>query len=208
MIPQRNLTLLSNRLAKKGGTRLLDDLLKTGELVFEEELRKAIEQLRTNMDNSPSYHHLISLQAITNSLASALTAKTWHILEAAPEKSFVISDCPVTTCEVQTGHAHAGSEFGKETTTVVLPMTSHYVFLASATTAKWKPVGPPEAVHATNLLTVRFGFERVCAHINAAEIKALVDAEINRITFGRDAFVPASVQGSEAKMAILASVVT
>jgi hypothetical protein len=126
-------------------------------------------------------------------LAKALAGKVWRVLEAAPGEFFVISDCPVTTFEFVSGHYYAGPGFGKETTTVVLPMTPKYVFLASSPTGRWKPVGPPEAVHATNLLTVRFGLEKVCAYVNSGDVKALVDAEINRITFGRDAFVPASL---------------
>ena len=169
------------------------DLFQRGDLVFTDDLKKLVERLRTDMDSSPSYHHLTSLQANTNSLAKALAGKVWHVLETAPEEFFVISDCPVTTFEFASGHYYPGPGFGKESTTVVLPMTPKCVFLASSPRGRWKPVGPPEAVHATNLLTVRFGFERVCAHVNSADVKALVDAEINRITFGRDAFVPASL---------------
>ena len=169
------------------------DLFRRGDLVFTDELKKLVERLRTNMDNSPSYYHLTSLQANSNSLAKALAGKVWHVLEAAPGEFFVISDCPVTTFELVSGHYYPGPGFGKETTSVVLPMTPKHIFLASSPTARWKPVGPPEAVQATNLLTVRFGFERVCAHVNSAKVQALVDAEINRVTFGRDAFVPASL---------------
>jgi hypothetical protein len=171
---------------------LQSDLLQAGQLVFEQDVRRLVERLRADMESSPSFHHLTSLQANTNSLVTALAAKIWHVLEAAPGKFFVISDCPVTTFEFVSGHAYAGPGFGKETTTVVMPMTPKHVFMASAATVCWKPVGPPEAVDSTNLLTVRFGLERVCAHVNSPEVKALVDGEINRVTFGRDAFVPAS----------------
>ena len=172
---------------------LQHDLFQRGDLVFTDDLKKLVERLRTNMENSHSYYHLTSLQANTNSLATAVEGKVWHVLEAAPGEFFVISDCPVTTFEFASGHYYPGPGFGKETATIVLPMTPKHVFLASSATGRWKPIGPPEAVHATNLLTVRFGFDRVCAHVNSAGVKALVDAEINRITFGRDAFVPASL---------------
>lgn len=176
------------------------DLLKNGELVFAQNLRKQIEELRSNMDSSPSYHHLSSLHANTSLLGRALMAKAWEVLEAAPGKFFVISDCPVTTAELGSGRAIAGTGFGGESAVVVLPITPRHVFVASSSAIRWKSVGPPAAVDATNLLTIRFAQERVYAHLNSTEIKALVDVEINRITFGKDAFIPPE-QGREEQRA-------
>jgi hypothetical protein len=197
---------------------LQNDLLRTGQLVFAEDLRKMVEQLRTNMDSSPSYHHLTSLQTNTNLLARALTAKIWHVLEAGPGKFFVLSDCPVTTFELASGRAYGGTGFGSEVTTVLVPLTPNRLFMASPPTVHWKTVGPPAAIHGANQLTVRFGLERVFAHLQSPELKLFVDAEINRVTFGRDAFVPSgqpsansgaacnSVQASTATVVNLASV--
>lgn len=166
------------------------DLLNQGELVFAEDLRKQVDELRNKMESSPSYYHLSSLQGNTASLARALVAKAWHVLEAAPGKFFVLSDCPVTTAEIVAGRANAGTGFGRESTTVVVPLTPKYVFFASPPAVHWKLVGPPVAVDSTNLLTIRFAYERVYSHLNSVELRALIDGEINRITFGKNAFVP------------------
>ena len=166
------------------------DLLKQGELLYVQDLTREIELLRSNMENSPSFYHLTGLQRHTAVLAGALMAKVWHVLEAPPGKLFVISDCPVTTVEIVSGRASPGPGFGKESTTVFLPITPTHVFVASSPATRWKLVGPPVAVDSANLLTVRFGYERVYAHLNSPEVKALVDRELNQIEFGKHAFVP------------------
>jgi hypothetical protein len=168
------------------------DLFKKGELVFAQDLRAQVERLRSDMETSPSFYHVSSLPAHTMSLARALAAKAWHVLEAPPGKFFVISDCPVTTVEIVGGRAKPGPGFGKEGTIVFLPIAPRHVFVASSVAARWKPVGPPIAVDSTNRLTIGFAYERVYAHVYSPGIKALVDAEINRITFGKSAFVPAN----------------
>ena len=63
------------------------DLLKKGEFVFAEDLKRDIQQLRSNMESSPSFYHLSGLQHHTASLGAALAAKTWHVLQAAPRNS-------------------------------------------------------------------------------------------------------------------------
>ncbi len=168
------------------------DLLKEGELMFDQDLRKQIEHLRSNMESSPSFYHLSALPRHTASLATALVGKTWHVLEAPPGKFFVISDCPVTTVEIALGRANPGPGFGKESTTVLLPITPRHIFVASSPATRWKPVGTPVAIDSTNLLTIRFAHERVYSHLNSPAIKGLVDGEINQITFGKNAFVPAN----------------
>jgi len=167
------------------------ELLKSGELVFADDLRKEFEQLRGYMEESPSFYHVSGLQRHTESLGRALAAKTWHVLQPPPGKFFILSDCPVTTVEISGGHATPGPGFGKENSAILLPLTPEYLFLASHSAISWRAIGTPVAVDATNLLTVRFAYKRVYSHLNSPEIKALVDAEINQITFGKDAFVPA-----------------
>jgi len=168
------------------------DLLKEGELVFAEDLKTDIELLRSNMDSSPSFYHLSGLEHHTASLGAALAAKTWHVLQAAPGKFFVVSDCPVTTVEMLPGRVTPGSGFAKETTAVILPLTPQHLFVASPSAIPWKRVGTPISTDSTNLLIVRFANKTVYAHVNSVEIKNLVDTEINQITFGKDAFVPVS----------------
>lgn len=167
------------------------DLLKEGELVFADDLKKELERLRSNMENSPSFYHLSGLEQHTTSLGAALAAKTWYVLQAPPRKFFVISDCPVTTVEIAPGQARPGPGFAKESCVVILPITPTHIFVASSPAISWKPVGTPTSVDSTNLLVVRFADKRVYAPVNSSEIKILVDRELNQITFGKDAFVPA-----------------
>ena len=108
------------------------------------------------------------------------------------QKFFVISDCPVTTVEIVPGGAKPGPGFAKDTAAVILPITPQHIFVASSRAIQWKRVGTPTSVDSTNLLTIRFAYKRVYAHENSSEIKALVDGEINQISYGRDAFVPAT----------------
>jgi len=171
---------------------LQHELLKAGELVFAEDLKKEIEQLRGCMEESPSFYHVSGLQHHTVSLGGALASKTWHVLQAPPGKFFVLSDCPVTTVEIAGGHVTPGPGFGKENSAIILPLTPEHIFVASNSAIPWKPIGTPVAVDSTNLLTVRFAYKRVYSHVNSPGIKALVDSEINQITFGKDAFVPAN----------------
>lgn len=167
-------------------------LLKEGELVAVENLRKQVEELRAKMDGSTSFYHLMVLPPHTASLAKVLLAKKWHVLDAGPEKFFVMSDCPVTTFEIVSGHVRAGSGFGRDGSSVFLPMTPMHVFVASPESIRWQQVGSPIAVDSMNLLTVRFAHQRVFSHVRSPDIQALVDSEINRIIFGKDAFVPAN----------------
>lgn len=166
------------------------DLFREGKLVFAEDLKKRFQRLRSDMDGSPSFYHLSGLERHTASLGDALLAKRWHVLQAPPGKFFVISDCPVSTVEIAPGRALPGPGFAKETTAVFLPITPQHIFVASSPTIPWKRVGSPTAADSTNRLTIMFAFRRVYAHVNSPEVKAVVDTEINQITFGKDAFVP------------------
>ena len=168
------------------------DLLRVGELVYADDLRRQIEQLRTNMESSPSYYHLLALHHHTRPLSAVLLTKRWEVVDAPPGKFFVISDCPVTTVEIAPGQARPGPGFAKENSAVVLPITPQTIFIASAAPVQWRRVGTATAVDSTNLLTVRFADKRVYAHIDSPEVQGLVDREMNLITFGKDAFVPGS----------------
>jgi len=166
------------------------DLLKKGQLVFAEDLRKEIERLRIDMETSTSFYHLSGLERNTASLGDAILRKTWHVIQAPPGKFFVTSDCPVTTVELVDGQVRPGAGFGKEHTAIVLPVTPEYLFVAASPLIHWKSVGEPRLVDSVNLLTIGFAYKRVYAHMNSPQIKALVDGGINQIVFGRDAFLP------------------
>lgn len=168
------------------------ELLKKGELVFSEDLKKDVEQLHCNLENSPSFYHVAGLERHTASLANALMRKSWHIVEAPPGKFFLTSDCPVTTVEIVGGKGSPGTGFAKEHTAIMCPVTPQHLFLAASPGSQCLSVASPRHVDSTNLLTIRFAHTRVYSHVNSAELKALVDAEINQIVFAQNAFLPAA----------------
>lgn len=171
---------------------LQHELLKEGYVVFADDLKRGVEQLRGNMEGSPSFYHLSGLEHHTASLGAALAAKTWHVPRAPSGSFFVMSDCPVTTVEITGGRVAPGPGFARETTAVILPLTPEHVFVACSGSLPWHSVATPTAVDSTNLLTVRFANKSVYAHVHSPEVKNLVDGEINQITFGKDAFLPSS----------------
>jgi hypothetical protein len=168
------------------------ELLKEGRLVFADDLKKQVEQLRRNMDNSPSFYHLSGLERNVISLGDAIMRKNWHTVEAPAGKFFVTSDCPVTTVELVDGEVKPGAGLGKENTAVILTVTPKHLFVAASPRIYWKSVGEPKLVDSVNLLTVCFAHKRVYSHLNLPETKGLVDAYINYFEFGKNVFLPAS----------------
>jgi hypothetical protein len=54
----------------------------------------------------------------------------------------------------------------------------------------WPTVFPPIAMASVNRLIVNFAHRNVYANGESEEVQKLVDAEINTIDFGKNAFVP------------------
>jgi hypothetical protein len=168
------------------------ELLQQGELRYADDLRKDVESLRAAMEGSPSFYHVSGLQRHTVSLADALMRKKWHTVDAPPGKSFLISDCPVMTTELQGSQVLPGAGFGKEDTAVLVPITPQKLFVASPHNRNWRTVAEPRAVDMVNLLAIRFAHRNVYANVNSPDIQALVDVEIDQIVFGKNAFLPSS----------------
>ncbi len=166
------------------------ELLKKGELVPADYLRKRTEELLVQMETTPFYH-LIGLQPNTASLGDAVMRKTWHVIEAYPGKFFITSDCPVATVELVDGQVKPGAGFARQHTAIILAVTPEHLFVAAAPQMVWKAVAEPKLVDSVNLLTTRFARSRVYSHLNSPGIQALVDAEMNKIVFGVNAFLPA-----------------
>jgi hypothetical protein len=144
------------------------------------------------MDNSPSFYHVSGLERNVASLGDAIMRKTWHTIQAPPGRFFVTSDCPVTTIELIDGKVGPGAGLAKEHTAIMLPLTPEYLFVAASPHMHWKSVGEPRFVDSVNLLVVQFAHKRVYSHVNSAEIQSLVDSQINKVKFGKNAFLPAS----------------
>lgn len=166
------------------------ELLQQGELHYVEDLKKSLEKTRAAMDESPSFYHVSGLPRHTVTLAEALMKKRWWTIDAPPGKSFLISDCPVMTSELDGGKVLPGSGFGKENTAVLVPITSKKLFVASPHNRNWRMVAEPRGVDMINLLAVRFGHLNVYAADNLPATQSLVDTELNQIVFGQNAFLP------------------
>jgi hypothetical protein len=78
-------------------------LLKQGELHYAEDLQRAITEIRTTMDASPSFYHVSALPNPVRSIVESLLARALHTIKVPPEHYYLISDCPVVTYEVQNG---------------------------------------------------------------------------------------------------------
>jgi hypothetical protein len=165
------------------------DLLQKGKLVFASDLERLIERVNGNLEKSPSFYHLTGLERHITVLAEALMWKTWHAIQAPPGKFFIISDCPVSTVEFVNGQLTPGVGFGKRQAAVILPLTPELSFVAAPEGTQWNTVADPVAVDSINLLTVRFAHQRVYSHLNSVDIQTLVDHEINKIVFGKNAFL-------------------
>jgi Protein of unknown function (DUF4238) len=165
------------------------ELLRQGELCYADDLRRDAEKLKAAMDASPSFYHVSGLPHHAASLAEALMRKKWHTVDAPAGKCFLISDCPVMTAELQGNQALPGAGFGKANTAILVPLTSHKLFVASAHDRSWRIVAEPRAVDMVNLLAVRFAHHNVYASLSSTDIQSLVDLEIDQIVFGQNAFL-------------------
>src|SRR5439155_20726200 len=106
-------------------------LFQQGELLSANDLRLQIEATRAAIEGSPSFFHLSGIMQHTRALADVIMKKQWHVIEAPPGKSFLISDSPVCTGEFSDEKISPGAGLGKPTTSVWLPITSQHLFVAS-----------------------------------------------------------------------------
>jgi hypothetical protein len=169
------------------------ELLQQGEFHTAAELRESLEKTRRAMNDSPSFYHVSGLPRHTISLADALMRKRWWTINAPPGKSFLVSDCPVMTSELDGPDGRKilpGAGFGKENTAVLVPITSGKLFVASPHDRNWLKVATPRGVDMINLQAVQFGHRNVYADANSPHIQSLVDAELDQIVFGQNAFLP------------------
>lgn len=165
-------------------------LFRTGELRFAEDLQRGVDGLRTAMENSPSFYHVVGMPHRTRVVAEAIMRKSWQTIEAPDDMFFVTSDCPVSTVELVGGRVLPGVGFGKENAVVFLPLTPRHAFVASR--VGWPKVADPRFVESLNRLTIQFAHRNVYGSTDSPELRASVDAEINRLVFGGNAFLPSS----------------
>lgn len=168
------------------------DLLKQGVLVYGDDLKAKVSQIKQEM-RAPAFGHLAGIEGNARKLADDIFRKRWFVFEAAPGTAFVTSDCPVQTLNVNFADKNfmLGSGFGHPSTAVVLPLSPTRLFLAGPHEMRWASnVLDRNDVVAFNTATVRFAGRAVYALDNGADIQALVDGEMNQVTYGQNAFVP------------------
>jgi hypothetical protein len=115
--------------------------------------------------------------------------KTWHTIDAPPGRSFLISDCPVLTAELNGPRVEPGAGFGKQNVAALLPLTSQKLFVASPLDRGWRTIATPAGVDNINRLIVQFGHRNVYGNASSPDTQLLVDTEIDRIVFGKNAFL-------------------
>jgi hypothetical protein len=167
------------------------DYLKQGVLVYADDLREKVNQIKLEM-RAPAFRHLAGIEENAHTLAKQIFEKRWFVLEATPSNAFVTSDCPVQTLNLNlTGKDFTlGSGFGHHSTAVVLPLSPTRLFLAGPHEMRWKSnVIDENDVMAFNTSTVRFADRAVYALAKSDEVRALVDREMNQVIFGKNAFV-------------------
>lgn len=168
------------------------DLLKQGIFAYADELRVKAKQIKREME-VPAFGHLAGIEENARGIADDIFRKRWFVLQAAPGTTFVTSDCPVHTQNVNlAGKSFTlGSGFSHPSTAVVLPLSPSRLFLAGPNEMRWKSnVLDENDVLAFNAGAVRFADRAVYALDQSDEIRGLVDREINQVVYGRNAFVP------------------
>jgi hypothetical protein len=177
------------------------ELLQKGEMVYADDIKKDVDKLRAAMDASPSFYHVSGLPQHTESLSQPLMRKRWYTIDAPPGKSFLISDCPVMTVELNGNQVTPGAGFGKDNVAVLLAVTSQKLFVAAPHDGRnWMAVATPAGVDIINRLIVSFGHRNVYANADSADTQFLVDTEINRLVFGQNVFLPSSAAGLEKRV--------
>jgi hypothetical protein len=168
------------------------ELLKRGEFHYAEDLKRAATEIRVAMDASPSFYHVSALPNRVRIIVESLLTRAWHTIEAPPDHHFLISDCPVVTCEVRDGQPYPGAGFGRENTAVLLPVSPKHLFVASPHHFNWRTVATISGATNINRLIVQFAHRNVYANLQSEETRILVDTEIDTVVFGKNAFVPAT----------------
>jgi hypothetical protein len=165
-------------------------LLQKGELHYADDLKRAITEIRTAMDASPSFYHVSALPNRVGIIIESLLTRAWHTIEAPPGTSFLVSDCPVVTYEVRGGQPFPGAGFGHENTVVMLPVSPRFLWVASPHHLNWRLEATISGMNNINRLIVQFAHRNVYANVKSEEIRVLVDTEIDTLVFGKNAFVP------------------
>jgi hypothetical protein len=169
---------------------LQHSLLQRGELHFAQDIKQKIDEIRTSMDASPSFYHISGLPNRTQIIVESLLTRAWHTIEAPQGTSFLVSDCPVVTCEVRNDQTYPGAGFGKENTVAMLPVSAKHLWVASPPHLNWMLEPSISGMNNINRLIVQFAHLNVYSNVHSEETRVLVDTEVDTLVFGKNAFVP------------------
>jgi hypothetical protein len=195
-------TAMTNEFRKRSQTsdfvrQLQYELFKTGVLHSETEVRTRVEQLRSAMESSESFYHVVGMPQHCRSLGAELIRRNWYTLDAAPGAFFLTSDCPVVTIERKERKWGLGSGFARPSTVVFFPLTPRKLFVISGRQFNWNPVVNTSVVDTVNSAIIQFAHKNVYASFESDELRFLVDRDINRIRFGDNAFLSPRNRPSE-----------
>jgi Protein of unknown function (DUF4238) len=138
------------------------ELFKHGQLVSEVELSAILQKTWDQINANPAYLQLAGVEKSACNLGVELGKKHWHTLEAAPEKVFVTSDCPVFTWKlIGGGAAFPGYGFGQEDVAIILPLSPKKVFVASPPTISWPKVLDANSTDLFNKAVIQFADKSV-----------------------------------------------
>ncbi len=164
--------------------------LKHGELYYAEDIHRGLTETHAAMSADPSYFFVSALPDRVRMIVPDILARDWHTIAAPEGHSFLISDCPVVTYKVQDGRIFTGVGFGDEKTIILLPVSPNHLFVASPRYGGWPTVFSASDMQYVNRMIVQFAHRNVYANAKSEEIQRLVDAEIDTVKFGENAFVP------------------
>ena len=165
-------------------------LLKHGELHYAEDIQRDLTEIHAAMSADPSYFFVSALPNRVRIIAPDILARDWHTIAAPEGHSFLISDCPVVTYKVQSGRIFPGVGFGDQKTIVLLPVSPNHLFVASPRHVGWPKVFSTSGMQNVNHMIVQFAQRNVYSNVESEEVQRLVDAEIDTIKFGENAYVP------------------
>ena len=165
-------------------------LLGHGELRYAEDIHRNLAEMHSAMNADPAYFFVSGLPKRASIIAQDILARDWHTIAAPEGHNFLISDCPVVTYKVQDGRIYPGVGFGDEKTIILLPVSPNHLFVASPRGSGWPAVFSASDVQYVNRMIVQFAHRNVYANAQSEETQRLVDAEIDTVKFGENAFVP------------------
>ena len=188
--------LLDNLKASFFGTENITtmqyELFRQGELHSQEVLNEVASLAYKQMRSNPAFLHFARIEERIANLAPVVAQKSWHTIRAAPGLNFVTSDNPVFSVKLdESGGAYPGYGFAHEDVTIMLPLSPEYLFVASPPSLTWQKIMDEPSTRTINRITVACADRAVFAKRDVPGMQELVDADLNSIIYGQNAYTTA-----------------